>query len=272
MPHQLHYQEYAPHPALRRYIVCYRVLQTATPVFVAQRVQVFPSGCVDLFFHFTNTSRVDDTLVSQIAAPAQQLFVAVLHGPVDVVGVRFRPATAHLFLHTPIHQFVCHHAGIADVWGAAGTRVEARMQVAQTTAERIAMLDQMLLDRLPSHHTVDPDVMQAVALIEQCYGALTIGEIARTIYLSRRQLERKFSQHVGLTPKQFARVVRLRHVIAWLEQQHPHQSLASISAQSGFFDQAHFIHEFKRSTGLTPSAYLHTHQDGAILQFNAPRL
>jgi len=68
-------------------------------------------------------------------------------------------------------------------------------------------------------------------------------------------LERQFRAHVGLTPKQFLRTMRFQYLLKCI-QQTPDTSLTRLAYETGYYDQAHFIHEFKQLAGITPTQYL----------------
>jgi AraC-like DNA-binding protein len=83
---------------------------------------------------------------------------------------------------------------------------------------------------------------------------LTIDQLAVQQSTSRRQLERRFANTVGLSPKQLAKIIRLQHTLKNLEQKQ-FNNLASLAVENGYFDQAHFIKDFKEFTGITPKQF-----------------
>ncbi len=85
-------------------------------------------------------------------------------------------------------------------------------------------------------------------------GQTSIDSLIRNIGISGRQLERKFNRLVGLTPKTFSRILRFQNVLNLLNRNH-FQVLTTLGLECGFYDQAHFIHEFKEFTGQSPTAY-----------------
>ena len=82
-----------------------------------------------------------------------------------------------------------------------------------------------------------------------------VGDVARLLGVSHEHLDREFVRHVGLTPRAFARIGRLNRVLAGLDV-FADVRWTQVAADAGWFDQSHFIRDFKRHTGTTPSAYL----------------
>jgi AraC-like DNA-binding protein len=83
--------------------------------------------------------------------------------------------------------------------------------------------------------------------------AATVAEVAQRVFLSERQLERRFADHVGYGPKTLQRILRLQHVVRQLES-HAAGRLAEVAASAGYADQSHLSRETRRLTGLTASA------------------
>jgi AraC-like DNA-binding protein len=82
--------------------------------------------------------------------------------------------------------------------------------------------------------------------------AATVAEVAQRVFLSERQLERRFADHVGYGPKTLQRILRLQHVVRQLESHGTAGRLAEVAASAGYADQSHLSRETRRLTGLTP--------------------
>jgi methylphosphotriester-DNA--protein-cysteine methyltransferase len=96
-------------------------------------------------------------------------------------------------------------------------------------------------------------VAAAVRAIVEARGALRIRELARRLAISQDPLEKRFRRAVGMSPKQLARLVRIRHAIAAYR---PGMSLARLAIAAGFYDQAHFHRELRAVTGEAPGRFL----------------
>jgi AraC-like DNA-binding protein len=131
---------------------------------------------------------------------------------------------------------------------------EVREQLKETgeNAGRVEVVERFLLGRLPSEATPDPVTETAVAHIRKRHGAVRIEELARVMNLSLSALERRFRKKVGASPRKFASIVRMRHV---LRLQRAGGSLTEIAHRAGYCDQSHFIKDFKSFTGLAPESF-----------------
>ncbi|HXV61360.1 MAG TPA: helix-turn-helix transcriptional regulator, partial [Vicinamibacteria bacterium] len=121
-----------------------------------------------------------------------------------------------------------------------------------TTEERIERVERFLIEQLALHQK--GDIAPAVRHLWQRRGQVRICEMTRELGIGERQLQRKFLEYIGATPKQTARLVRFIHAYQKLRQ--PFESLTRAAHLSGYYDQAHFIREFKEFSGLTPRQLL----------------
>ena len=106
---------------------------------------------------------------------------------------------------------------------------------------------------------IDPDplVDEAVRLIKESKGLIKIKDLAHALYISQDPLEKRFRAKVGSTPKQYASIIRLRNIInSWSS----YPSLTNASYEAGYFDQSHFIKDFRTFTGESPKDFFRTAQ------------
>jgi AraC-like DNA-binding protein len=171
----------------------------------------------------------------------------------EVMLVMFTPAGAAAFLRPPLEEFV----GITtDLEGLLGCRTELdrlsdQLASAENHESRITEMEAFLLPRL---RLAEPDRLIAAAIRWLTHGTGTkrIDELTRYIGLSQSALERRFRRVVGVSPKRFASIVRL-HRAARLRA--AGADFTSVAQAAGYFDQAHFIHDFRRATGSSPEVF-----------------
>jgi AraC-like DNA-binding protein len=94
----------------------------------------------------------------------------------------------------------------------------------------------------------------AIKIISQARGKISIEQLASETCLSRKQFERKFSELIGITPKQYLKNIRLQYSL-YLKSRNDYLTITDIAYEVGYYDQAHFINEFKMQTGFTPKQY-----------------
>ena len=132
--------------------------------------------------------------------------------------------------------------------------LKERFTLMESEEDAAELLDAVLLDRLPPSRPLDEKIMLAVFRLLQSGGEVAVSEVAAAIGLSPRQMRRRFRREVGLSPKQLARIQRLRSsaVEAVFAQDEP---WVTIAANRGYSDQAHLIREFRGLLGVTPSGF-----------------
>lgn len=131
------------------------------------------------------------------------------------------------------------------------SEVEDKLCTATTDKQRIKIVEQFLLSQL-RHFETDKQVVEAVRLIYQSKGSIRIKELNEKLFISQSPFEKRFRKLVGTTPKKFASIVRFNTVLDNLNKT---KSLTEICYENGFFDQAHFIKDFKQFTGDTPDNF-----------------
>ena len=177
-------------------------------------------------------------------------------GPVDLLGVRFRPGAGAGFLDVDAHELTDRQEALADVWGVGSREWPLRLaQGSPAPGDRKRILDSMLLSRLEvARNRTDGLMVEAASHIVQAEGRLRIHDLARTLGLSRRQLERRFRATVGTSPKAAARIARFRAVVNALHRD-PAVRLSSLALSRGYVDQAHMSRDFRALAGRSPGAY-----------------
>nr|WP_308463773.1 helix-turn-helix domain-containing protein [Chitinophaga nivalis] len=151
-----------------------------------------------------------------------------------------------------MHTFFGHTLPAADLKGLRDiTYMAEQLAACPAPAAKIAFMEKVLLSALPSS-TPDLLVTHAVQQITIHKGNLPIKELARQLFVSQDAFEKRFRRVVGSSPKQFATVTRLRNTI---DNYTPGQSFTELAYAAGYFDQAHFIRDFKTFTGKTPGQF-----------------
>lgn len=168
------------------------------------------------------------------------------------VLVRFRPGGAAQFFKTPVHELFRESLSLDNFMLRSELMLfEEQLNEGASDQERIEVVEKFLISRMTSKPT-DQLVAAAVALIYKHNGNIRIGELAQQLNTSQSPLEKRFRAVVGASPKKFASIVRFRHTIS---KHDPNRPLTELGMDAGFYDQAHFIKEFKNLSGESPEAF-----------------
>ena len=129
--------------------------------------------------------------------------------------------------------------------------VSGRLNDAKSSKERVSIVEQILMKQL-KHRAVDSLIIHAAQKIAANSARIRIRDLIQTLNISRDAFEKRFRQTIGTTPKQFSSIVRMRKLI---ETGKDEKSLTELAYDFGYFDQSHFIKDFKLFTGRTPSSF-----------------
>ncbi|HEX3764839.1 MAG TPA: helix-turn-helix domain-containing protein [Kofleriaceae bacterium] len=170
-----------------------------------------------------------------------------------VVLARFHPGGAAQFFRESLHELRGATVALDDLVPHSDVdRATARVQEAATDAARTAAIEALLVARLRPEPP-DAVVAAAVRAITDARGAVQIRDLARRLAISQDPLEKRFRRAVGMSPKQLARLIRLRRAI---DAYRPGTNLARLAIEAGFYDQAHFSRELRTVIGEPPRRFL----------------
>ena len=166
--------------------------------------------------------------------------------------VHFTEGNAVSFLHHPLHELFENAISLEHfISQSLLSQLIEELAEALSDKERIAITEKFLLSMLKPQ-TPDLLVLNAVRSIKKAQGNLTVGELSNQFYISQDAFEKRFRKLVGASPKQFAKIVRLREAIQLYSSV---KSFTQLAHEAGYFDQAHFIKDFKTFTSQTPKSY-----------------
>ncbi|MGX7690002.1 helix-turn-helix domain-containing protein [Flectobacillus roseus] len=131
--------------------------------------------------------------------------------------------------------------------------IQARLSSVQTDIQRVQIVEQFFITQL-QHIQTDKLIVEAVRMIYQSKGSIRVKELNERLNISASPFEKRFRKLVGISPKKFASIVRFNVVLDALGEA---KSLSEICYENNFFDQAHFIKDFKQFTGETPDKMRH---------------
>lgn len=177
----------------------------------------------------------------------------IYRGGTGILLAMFTESGASAFLRNPLDAFFNTTTAIEHVLDGAPEldALDEQLAEAKDHARRVQITESFLLARV-HNNGLDSLVSAAVARLEATQVSVRIEELARQVGLSQSALERRFRRNVGTSPKQFASIQRLKNAVRLRAVGH---DFTSIAHSAGYSDQSHFTNDFKRVTGLAPSAF-----------------
>jgi len=240
------YQEIAPAFSLQPFIYCYWQLQTTQALDAPFNYKVVADGCIDIFFEANNP---DKSFVMGFCKKYTQF---PLDATFNYIGIRFLPTMFPQFFKINAAELSNRFEKLAIVLPATATFLANHLNGIEQLEEIKIKLDQYF-EQLLTIVAFDADnrLYEAIDIILKNYGVLNIEKDLNT-GISPRQLRRLFKYYIGDTAKTFSKIVQFQYI---LNAKPSTQSLKAnkLFYDVGYYDQAHFIKDFKHFYGVTPS-------------------
>ncbi|MFD2035201.1 DUF6597 domain-containing transcriptional factor [Belliella marina] len=251
---------YQPNSELTEFVKCYWTLEgekDSTP----QKNTIVPDGTMKLIFHYGDTykhhSNNGEITILPKCFLIGQLTKPYIVEPVGITGsfiVRFYPNGFLPFTTIPIKEIENTAVPLVKLFGKDGEEIGKNILNANSTSERINIIEAFLLKRLTDKQTIDNIVKSTVETILNANGQFSVIEHSLQNNINRRQLTRKFSSTIGISPKQLSKTIRIQAALKSLLTKDVGK-LTDLAYENEYFDQAHFIKDFKEFTGLTPKEF-----------------
>ncbi|MBG6130266.1 hypothetical protein IWQ47_001651 [Aquimarina sp. EL_43] len=258
----MNYQTFQPHPDLESLISCYWTLEV--PVTEdTQRQRIIPDGTIEMAFILGDDIKRYTTEDNFIIQPRSMVLGQIIDpfyieptGYVNTFAIRFYPYGFANFVTTPIKTLANKETPIEMLFEEKiAKKLEQDIIQATDTKQRIEIIEFFLLNKLSEQVTVDNIVKTTIDTLLSTKGSTSIRDILKKDVSKRRQLERMFVKQIGISPKQLGRVIRLQGALKMLLNEEG-ESLTNIAYKSEYYDQAHFIKDFKEFTGISPKEFL----------------
>ena len=256
------YREITPEDQLKPFVKCFYIFQSDADTEFED--VVFPSGFTEIIFnlgqgswasaegsYYKTTPQIE--LWGQVTRPMQ----IKSKGKHLMLGVRFFPHSAGYFLREDIGQFTNVVSDLSDVLGNSVKTLHARLLETNDLIRRIELIEMFFLKRLSNDKKTNvriEEVAQLLHSINRNYAENSVSIVASQHGISPRYLHKLVYQCTGLSPKSLNRINRFQLSLKLITRKE--ESLTSVAYECGYFDQSHFIRDFKSFTGVTPSDYL----------------
>lgn len=255
---------FAPHPLLRDYIDKIFVLDSDDTISDDDLKLIIPNGLPKIVIPIKNglSSKVNglyqlshETTITLIGmSDISAIVEAESVGAHTTLCFEFKALGAYRFFKFDLCEMSNRVVPLADVLGHQVSQLQEEVSNAVTVAERIGILQDFLLQQL-QNRADDPILNFCLRLILSRRGEISIHELEKATGYSSRWLRMKFLQKVGVSPKSYASVIRFQPFYKAYSQGGD-QWMLDGEFYNYFYDQSHFIKEFKRYTGLAPTKFM----------------
>jgi AraC-like DNA-binding protein len=232
-----------------------------------RRERAFPNGLLEIIVHLGERYRVVEDRGAWVCPTASvgglQVRHLVVEAPAErtkVLGVRLTPAGAYRLFARPMHELAGLTVDLEDVAGSASAELAEQCGEARSGERCIGAAVEWIDARLARGTALDPAISWILGQIRLRDGGVSIGRLREQTGWSKTRLASTFQEQVGVSPKQYARVMRFSRVIRLIHAETA--SFAEIANEAGYYDQPHMNAEFKELSGLTPTEFQHAHRYG----------
>ncbi|MEO8068430.1 MAG: helix-turn-helix domain-containing protein [Flavobacteriales bacterium] len=267
------HQHFAPSPLLRPYIKCFHSLRIDNTGGVLPYERFTPDGCFEVNFNLADPPQRKEAVgveqrldPSYTVARSSQCYFMRPHGTLRLLGIRFHPWGLHPFTSLSPSEFADAAVPSAELFGADISALHERISKAATARDGIAEMERFLLSRLQTGR-VDASMVDAAQRIQGSQGRLAQQEVFGTYGISQRRFQQRFKQHIGMSSKAFTRLTRFQQALRTLTAD-PKTASLDLAFDGMYYDQSHFVNEFRSFAGVNPSRYsseAHPLNDAAVL-------
>ena len=232
--------------------------------------RIIPTGLTELLLYFTPRPKVltnNKFLSDNVALYGHQndFYDMEMNDDLSVFSIVFQPQGLKQFFKFPLHEIFNQNVPLQYLIGQSGRDLEEKMGEATTFHQRVNIAETYLFHLLKANfddfefrrinHIIDL-IKKTHGNINTCtlYEVQSINQMASAACLCRKQFERIFAEHIGISPKQYLKIIRFQFAI-FQKQKNVNMSMLDLSYECGYYDQSHFINDFKSFCGLTPKQY-----------------
>jgi AraC-like DNA-binding protein len=245
-----------PNKILRQYISRYWIWEDEPDL-----PKLLPGTGTELMFHYhqpfvgINKGKACEMPLCHIIAPRNESHYLKPVNRVGFIAVRFRAGAFRHFCRESSINLIDSFIDIGDLWGKDGADFGQQVLDGKNFKERILTIERFLMVFFARYQKLDQWMDMAVEKVLYEYNTVKLAELSHNFFISERQLQRKFKECVGVSPKVFQINSRFEAVLKQLLL-NKRKDYLTIALDNGYYDQAHFIKEFQRYVGQQPSSFL----------------
>ncbi|HHH49530.1 MAG TPA: AraC family transcriptional regulator [Saprospiraceae bacterium] len=252
----MNYLEYKPtHPLLQSHIEYYNSMQGDGTI--GKKFISLPEGKIGMVFLLGGHTKIDNgrevvfNQSSRMWGLIQAANFCEMSNDIFTFCIVFKPGGLFHFLpNVPINDVAKASATLEDIFGKEISKIEDQLFECKNFEQRVQLIEHFLLSIIQPTNVL---LQKAVRQIENTASKINVKKLGQQFNISTRQLQNIFNEKIGLAPKQFIRMMRFKKTLS--SPPDFHENMAQYANRLGYYDESHFIHEFKMFAGMTPRKY-----------------
>ena len=258
----MRYKKFFPCSILSPFVECYFIWDSEGSLETTMVIESPPNGFCSIVFNYADPYYLQNKKYERLAVPMQFIsgqsiysYKLFLEGEIGVAGIVFKPAALATIFHLPIYEYTEERIDLYKVFKKSIIDKYANEIKISSEEQKVHLLEEFLMQQYRIQKPEPDYIDQAANFIVEHNGLLQVSDLLKDSCMSRRSFERKFFHKVGLSPKYYARVRRIGHLLSFVAGKRT-ADWPKIFSECEFYDQAHFIKDFKEFTGRSPQQYL----------------
>ncbi|MBP2830857.1 helix-turn-helix transcriptional regulator [Aquimarina sp. U1-2] len=234
-----------------------------------KRDKYLPDGTINIIFELTNNPKfIYDNVTGKTKQECKNVwfsgvlkdYITISSHHEEMMVLVFKPGTGFPLIYKDISKFTNQVVPAEQVFGDSILNLLKDLKLPTTPEEKFLAIEKWLDNQLTEDDFYLEVIRYAIDAIENSPTQINLSELSDKLGYSQKQFIQLFKKYVGLTPKQFHRVIRFNEILAAVENQET-ISWTIVAADCGYFDQAHFIKDFQSFSGINPKKYLSDIED-----------
>ncbi|MBE1300692.1 MAG: helix-turn-helix domain-containing protein [Alteromonadaceae bacterium] len=222
---------------------------------------LIPEGVIDIVFNFgapyfrKAVGKTEGEWVTHDVFIGQRTKLYSIEWPINtqLFAIRLRAGAAFALLQRPVNEITDTTLPLAETLLAKLGETLKNIEF-ENSRQVVKVTNDFLMSLANSHQATDATINKVLPYIKRANGDVDVNQLSNELGLTRRTLERKFAQHIGVAPKLYCRIQRLHHFLRHYRT-NAGLSLTGAANEAQFYDQSHFIKEFKAFTGTSPAKF-----------------
>ncbi len=243
----MEYKKTKPYKALQPLVDFYWELKGSHELG-RQYERVFPDGCAGIVMNMGDNCLTDNGSLSlqfgktYVVGAMTTFKDSFIEGGTHLWGVCFKPgAFANFYKYEPQHVLVNDTIEFEKF---------NSFELDQVLPNPIHYFNRFYSEKIINK--ANP-LQSVISGIHAAYGQIGIADLSKSNFTTIRQLERAFKKYIGMSPKEYANIIRFQHALSMIRNSNGKQNLSDIAFECGYYDQAHLSNDMKKNTGMPPS-------------------